>query len=214
MRKLSPLGVLSRLPQPLPLAGCTLRPERRRSHEATIERQDASAIHRITPRRSCEDDCDGARTREQAHSARLRGVPRLEHDRLDDPPVSIPRHLQQAADHLRRALVAEELLLALPDGRVLGFESKFGEGMQPGTVEYERQKRQRRAQIPLARSKTSDARAGATAYSSFTTASCRRASASWTSSTRCECWITGCSMGHFNGKRTGKPDHGACSSCA
>src|SRR5262249_21374220 len=28
-----------------------------------------------------------------------------------------------AADHLRRALVAEELLLALPDGRVLGFES-------------------------------------------------------------------------------------------
>src|SRR6266481_1514910 len=41
-------------------------------------------------------------------------VPRLGHDRLDDPPVSISRHLQQAADLLRRALVAEELLRALP----------------------------------------------------------------------------------------------------
>src|SRR6267154_585696 len=50
-------------------------------------------------------------------------VPRLGHDRLDDPPVSISRHLQQAADLLRRALVAEELLLALPDGRVLECES-------------------------------------------------------------------------------------------
>ena len=29
-------------------------------YETTIERQDASAIHRLTPRRSCEDDCDGA----------------------------------------------------------------------------------------------------------------------------------------------------------
>src|SRR5260370_3309464 len=45
------------------------------------------------------------------------------HDRLDDPPVAISRHLQQAADLLRRALVAEELLLALPDGRVLERES-------------------------------------------------------------------------------------------
>src|SRR5206468_9989805 len=45
-------------------------------------------------------------------------MPRLGHDRLDDPPVSISRHLQQAADLLRRALVAEELLRALPDGRV------------------------------------------------------------------------------------------------
>jgi hypothetical protein len=50
-------------------------------------------------------------------------VPRLGHDRLNDPPVSISRHLQQAADLLRRALVAEELLLALPDGRVLECES-------------------------------------------------------------------------------------------
>src|SRR5215510_11131978 len=45
------------------------------------------------------------------------------HDRLDHPPVSISRHLQQAADLLRRALVAEKLLLALPDGRVLECES-------------------------------------------------------------------------------------------
>src|SRR3984885_14933636 len=45
------------------------------------------------------------------------------HDRLDDPPVSISRYLQQAADLLRRDLVAEELLLALPDGRVLECES-------------------------------------------------------------------------------------------
>ena len=45
-------------------------------------------------------------------------MPRLGHDRLDDSPVSISRHLQQAADLLRRALVAEELLLALPDGHV------------------------------------------------------------------------------------------------
>src|SRR6516162_7129953 len=50
-------------------------------------------------------------------------MPRLGHDRLDNPPVSISRHLQQAADLLRRALVAEELLLALPDGRVLECES-------------------------------------------------------------------------------------------
>src|SRR5215813_8608200 len=42
---------------------------------------------------------------------------------MDDPPVSISRHLQQAADLLRRALVAEELLLAVPDGRVLEYES-------------------------------------------------------------------------------------------
>jgi len=68
---------LTRYSQPLPLAGFqtfgdTLRSGRRRIHETTIERQDASAIHRLTPRRSCEDDRDGARTREQAHSARLR----------------------------------------------------------------------------------------------------------------------------------------------
>src|SRR5215831_19021822 len=50
-------------------------------------------------------------------------MPRLGHDRLDDPSVSISRHLQQAADLLRRALVAEELLLALPDGRILECES-------------------------------------------------------------------------------------------
>ena|SRR6516162_3399580 len=68
---------LTRYSQPLPLAdfqtfGDTLRSGRRRIHETTIERQDASAIHRLTPRRSFEDDRDGARTREQAHSARLR----------------------------------------------------------------------------------------------------------------------------------------------
>ena len=39
------------------------------------------------------------------------------------PLFSISRHLQQAADLLRRALVAEELLLALSDGRVLECES-------------------------------------------------------------------------------------------
>src|SRR6201987_5296849 len=50
-------------------------------------------------------------------------MPRLGHDRLEDPPVAISRYLQQAADLLRRALVAEELLLALPDGRVLECES-------------------------------------------------------------------------------------------
>src|SRR5262249_2404925 len=33
---------------------------------------------------------------------------------LGDPPFSISRHSQQAADHLRRAVVAEELLRALP----------------------------------------------------------------------------------------------------
>src|ERR1700676_3183620 len=63
--------------EPLPLAGFqtfgdTLRSGTRRIHETTIERQDASAIHRLTPRRSCEDHRDRARTREQAHSARLR----------------------------------------------------------------------------------------------------------------------------------------------
>src|SRR5215831_8690059 len=68
---------LTRYSQPLQLAGFqtfgdTLRSRLRRIHETTIERQDASAIHRLTPRRSCEDDRDGARTREQAHSARLR----------------------------------------------------------------------------------------------------------------------------------------------
>src|SRR6266446_670077 len=114
--------------EPLPLAGFqtfgdTLRSGRRRIHETTIECQDAGAIPRLTPRRSCEDDRDGARTREQAHSAWLRGVPRLGHHRLDHPPVSISTHLQQAADLLRRHLVAEELLLALPDGRVLECES-------------------------------------------------------------------------------------------
>src|SRR6516162_3044954 len=45
------------------------------------------------------------------------------HDRLDDPTVSISRHIQPAADLLCRALVAEELLRALPDGRVLECES-------------------------------------------------------------------------------------------
>jgi len=49
-------------------------------------------------------------------------VPRLGHDRLDNPTVSISRHVQQAADLLRRALIAEELLFALPDGRVLECE--------------------------------------------------------------------------------------------
>src|SRR5262252_1268142 len=68
---------LTRYSQPLPLAGFqmfgdTLRSGRRRIHETTIGRQDGIAIHRLTPRRSCEDDRDGARTREQAHSARLR----------------------------------------------------------------------------------------------------------------------------------------------
>src|SRR5882724_9299933 len=41
-------------------------------------------------------------------------MPRLGHDRLDDPPVSISRHLQPAADLLRRAFLTEELLRALP----------------------------------------------------------------------------------------------------
>src|SRR5437016_3836819 len=39
------------------------------------------------------------------------------------PPVSISRHLQQTADLLRRALVEEKLLLALPDGCVRECES-------------------------------------------------------------------------------------------
>src|SRR5260370_10580903 len=68
---------LTRYSQPLPrpgfqTVGITLRSGRRRIQETSIERQDASAIHRRTPRRSCEDHRDGARTREQAHSARLR----------------------------------------------------------------------------------------------------------------------------------------------
>src|SRR5208283_3899572 len=42
---------------------------------------------------------------------------------LDDPPVSLSRHSQPAAHLLRRGLVAKELLLALPDGRVLECES-------------------------------------------------------------------------------------------
>ena len=68
---------LARYSKPLPLTGFqpfgdTLCSRRRRIHETTIERQDASAIHRLTPRGSCEDNRDGARTREQAHSARLR----------------------------------------------------------------------------------------------------------------------------------------------
>src|SRR5271166_2063395 len=61
------------------------------------------------------------------------------HDRLDDPPVSISRHLQQAADLLRRALVAEELLLALPDGRVLECEpARAAEGGVQGGGEEAR----------------------------------------------------------------------------
>src|SRR5580693_7634059 len=61
------------------------------------------------------------------------------HDRLDDPPVSISRHLQQAADLLRRALVAEELLLALPDGRVLECKSaRAAEGSVQGGGEEAR----------------------------------------------------------------------------
>ena len=60
----------------LSVSSCSIpggvRSGRRRIHETTIERQDASAIHRLTPRRSCEDDRDGARIPEQAHSARLR----------------------------------------------------------------------------------------------------------------------------------------------
>jgi hypothetical protein len=55
-----------------PVIRSSFRPGRRRIHETTIERQDASAIHRRTPRQSCEDDRDGARTGEQAHSERLR----------------------------------------------------------------------------------------------------------------------------------------------
>src|ERR1700758_5019711 len=50
-------------------------------------------------------------------------MPRLGHHRLDDSPVSLSRHLQQAADLLRRDFVAEELLLSLPDGSVLECES-------------------------------------------------------------------------------------------
>src|SRR4051812_698924 len=66
-------------------------------------------------------------------------MPRLGDDRLDDPPVSISRHSQQAADLLRRALVAEELLFALPDGRVLECESARGaEGGVPGGGEEAR----------------------------------------------------------------------------
>ena len=57
----------------------------------------------------------------------------------DDPPVSISRNLQQAADLLRRALVAEELLLALPDGRVLECESaRAAEGSVQGGEEEAR----------------------------------------------------------------------------
>src|SRR5262249_18771693 len=48
---------------------------------------------------------------------------RLGHDRLDDPLVSLSGHLQQAADLLRRTLVAEKLLLILFDGRLLERES-------------------------------------------------------------------------------------------
>src|SRR4051794_18181252 len=48
---------LTRYSQPLPLGGFqtfsdTLRSGRRRIHETTIERQDASAIHRLTPGRA------------------------------------------------------------------------------------------------------------------------------------------------------------------
>ena len=42
--------------------GDKLRPEDGRIHETIIERQDANAIHRLTPRRSCEDDRDDARS--------------------------------------------------------------------------------------------------------------------------------------------------------
>src|SRR5262245_50608616 len=52
--------------------GDTLRSGRLTINETPVERHDASAIYRLTPRRSCEDDRDGASTREQAHSARLR----------------------------------------------------------------------------------------------------------------------------------------------
>src|SRR5262249_19120520 len=48
---------------------------------------------------------------------------RLGHDWLDDSAVAISRHPQPAADLLRRPLVAEELLLALPHGSVLECES-------------------------------------------------------------------------------------------
>src|SRR5262249_25474876 len=87
--------------------------------ETAIARQDAGAIHHFTPCRSSEDDRGRAGTREQAHPARLRRVYRLGHDRLDDPSVTISRHVQQAADHLCRARGPEELLLAVPHGRVL-----------------------------------------------------------------------------------------------
>src|SRR5262249_9677030 len=103
-------------------AAATSRP-RGRIHEASATRQDAGGIHRLAPRRSCKDDHDGARAREQAPSARVRRVPRLGHDRLDDPFVPLPRHSQQAAALLRRALVAEELLLAPFDGPCVHFES-------------------------------------------------------------------------------------------
>src|SRR5215831_6492200 len=66
-------------------------------------------------------------------------MPRLGHDRLDDPAVSISRHLQQATDLLRGALVAEELLLSLPDGRFLECESaRAAEGGVPGGGEEAR----------------------------------------------------------------------------
>jgi hypothetical protein len=60
---------LTRYSQPLrlPVLKCSVIDfvrENRRIHETTIERQDARAIHRFTSRRSCEDDRDGARTRE------------------------------------------------------------------------------------------------------------------------------------------------------
>jgi hypothetical protein len=42
----------------------------------------AGSIHRLAPWRSCEDDRDSACTGEQVHSARLRGMPGLEHDQL------------------------------------------------------------------------------------------------------------------------------------
>src|SRR5215831_14739973 len=66
-------------------------------------------------------------------------MPRLGYDRLGDSAVSVSRHLQQAADLLRRALVAEELLLALPDGRVLECESaRTAEGVIQGGGEEAR----------------------------------------------------------------------------
>jgi len=89
-------------------------------HETTIERQDARPIHRLTPRRSCENGRDGARTREQAHSARYDECLVWGTIGWTIPLSRYPDTYNQQPICYGRALVAEELLLALPDGPRFG----------------------------------------------------------------------------------------------